>query len=326
MRTLIWTAVVVAVIVGAMVCARFWRQRGDMNVAADPKVATASGAATPAANAAPDEATLGKPTAADIDAFIAPQLARLEATRRPVIRIELMPMSEDELRISKVGGRAYWPRGQRYPTGADGRALYLLAQIDFAQVPATDGYPNHGLLQFYIADTDSYGMNFDGGMNEAALSRQRDYRVVYWPDTQADPEAMTLPPSNLLPHDPDKPRRMVFSVETELLTLEDHRFDGLFAGNAYAAIESYATAHDLDQDALHEALSERFRGSGHKLGGYPFFTQTDPRSDGALELLFQLDTDEQMMWGDSGIGGFFIAPADLARADFSRVMYNWDCY
>nr|WP_281402006.1 DUF1963 domain-containing protein [Xanthomonas theicola] len=40
----------------------------------------------------------------------------------------------------------------------------------------------------------------------------------------------------------------------------------------------------------------------------------------------QLDSDQAMMWGDSGIADFFIDPADLHRGDFSPVAYNWDCY
>jgi uncharacterized protein YwqG len=43
-------------------------------------------------------------------------------------------------------------------------------------------------------------------------------------------------------------------------------------------------------------------------------------------LLLQLDSDEEMMWGDSGIANFFIDPDDLRRGDFSRVAYHWDCY
>ena len=43
-------------------------------------------------------------------------------------------------------------------------------------------------------------------------------------------------------------------------------------------------------------------------------------------LLFQLDSDEGMdlMWGDMGVGHFFIREADLAARDFSRVLYDWD--
>lgn len=29
-------------------------------------------------------------------------------------------------------------------------------------------------------------------------------------------------------------------------------------------------------------------------------------------------------WGSGGIGNFYIRPEDLARRDFSKVMYYWD--
>ncbi|MCL2424330.1 MAG: DUF1963 domain-containing protein, partial [Micrococcales bacterium] len=73
---------------------------------------------------------------------------------------------------------------------------------------------------------------------------------------------------------------------------------------------------------------------GHHIGGYPLFTQWDPRDDnddfaGHTTLLFQLDTDQaggiDIMWGDMGVGNFFIEPDRLAVLDFSNVLYNWDC-
>lgn len=73
----------------------------------------------------------------------------------------------------------------------------------------------------------------------------------------------------------------------------------------------------------------------HQLGGYPYFTQEDPRNGTEYEdldvLLFQLDTDggkevgDLVMWGDSGVCNFFISREALKRRDFSRVCYNWDC-
>jgi uncharacterized protein YwqG len=76
---------------------------------------------------------------------------------------------------------------------------------------------------------------------------------------------------------------------------------------------------------LFEILGERDTTAGHKLGGYPNFTQDDARDRNDLELLFQLDSDDGVMWGDAGVGNFFITDADLARRDFSRVFYTWDC-
>jgi uncharacterized protein ywqG len=47
----------------------------------------------------------------------------------------------------------------------------------------------------------------------------------------------------------------------------------------------------------------------------------------------QLDTDinekdhctGKLMWGDSGVANFFITPEDLAKRDFSRVAFVFDC-
>ena len=43
-------------------------------------------------------------------------------------------------------------------------------------------------------------------------------------------------------------------------------------------------------------------------------------------LLFQLDSqDKYIMWGDSGVGNFFIPKKSLLEKDFTNVLYNWDC-
>ncbi|WP_268866745.1 DUF1963 domain-containing protein [Thomasclavelia ramosa] len=47
-------------------------------------------------------------------------------------------------------------------------------------------------------------------------------------------------------------------------------------------------------------------------------------------LLLQIDSvgigDKEIMWGDSGICNFFITKKDLENKNFSKVLYNWDCY
>ena len=45
-------------------------------------------------------------------------------------------------------------------------------------------------------------------------------------------------------------------------------------------------------------------------------------------VLFSLDSlaidGYTVQWADDGIGNFYIRPGDLARLDFSKVMYYWD--
>ena len=44
------------------------------------------------------------------------------------------------------------------------------------------------------------------------------------------------------------------------------------------------------------------------------------------DLLLQIDSTNDVSFGDSGVANFFISPSDLERLDFSRVLYTWDCY
>jgi uncharacterized protein YwqG len=263
---------------------------------------------------------------ADLDLFLAPFQEALDRSRRPFLRIELVPFAEDTLTSSKLGGRAWWPEGEAEPKGEDAARMSLLAQINFSELPVMTGYPSKGLLQFFISDTDLYGANLDESLTLDQLSEQRNFRVVYWPDPSRRARGLAVVGSDMLPHRANAPRRMQFTMGRETPSSSDYRFDALIGGNSYEAAETFAHEHNLDGDAFYEALWDRFDGSGHKLGGYPFFTQTDPRSGGDLELLLQLDSDEEMMWGDAGVANFFISPADLSRADFSHVVYNWDCH
>ena len=43
-------------------------------------------------------------------------------------------------------------------------------------------------------------------------------------------------------------------------------------------------------------------------------------------LLLQIDSDDYILWGDCGIGNFFIPKKSLIEKDFSNVLYNWDCF
>ncbi len=64
-----------------------------------------------------------------------------------------------------------------------------------------------------------------------------------------------------------------------------------------------------------------------KLGGYPGTTQDYPidAETGKDVLLLQISCGEHITWGDGGLANFFISAEDLARGDFSRVLYNWNC-
>ncbi len=105
------------------------------------------------------------------------------------------------------------------------------------------------------------------------------------------------------------------------MSANDHRF-------VATIFEKDVHYWDEEVASPYYAYEKLFRAAGHKLGGYPFFTQEDPRprADDYL-LLFQMDSDgdADILWGDCGVGNFFIREQDLKNRDFSRVLYSWDC-
>ncbi len=276
-----------------------------------------------------------------LEQFLSTHRAALDATNRPVWRIALTPLAQDDVFTSKVGGRAYWPEhaALTYPSSPDEKPLALLAQIRLDELPPTVAqalgakspigptWPTQGLLQFFIANNDLLGANFE------SPTAQTHFRVIHWPQLEAcgatpDVAAEFGSDTNMLPMQSSGALRMRFEAGTETVGPAAHGFAKALGGDLFASIRSWAQAHGVDADDLGEALFDTTERGGHRLGGHPHFTQDDPRSGDTenWHLLFQLDSDEHLLWGDCGVANFFIADSALARGDFSQVLYNWDCH
>jgi uncharacterized protein YwqG len=269
-------------------------------------------------------------TEADVEAFLKPVQEKLTASQRQAAQIEFFALKVDDPLASKLGGAAYWPKRQAPPVDTDNQPLHLLAQIRLEQLPKSLGFPRTGLLQFFIQSTDFYGANIDDGMNMESLSKQRYFKVVHWPNVSAEYDVLPTREGEMLPFRTHRVFGMKFNPRMETLSIADFRSDQLFEKLTYSqAMEAYSAKNAVDPELLWNMLDDRdVIGVQHKLGGYPLFTQSDPRTDASYELLFQLDTDDavDMMWGDVGVANFFIRPEDLKRGDFSKVAYNWDCH
>lgn len=267
--------------------------------------------------------------------------------RRPCVRFTLEP-GEPELCASKAGGTPYLPRDMAWPLDGEGGPLSLLAQVDCAGLSGLPDFPQTGLLQFWIAWEDVCGVDFEDLTNTAG------FRVLYHetmdPSVTAEEVQAKRPPRPEDDYDDDwgpvfVPCRICPqpAVEQGMNTL-DPRFPALF-------LEKWNKARpDLHLDhwwGLHSLVADRLRdydATGqpgwtapfHQLGGYPYFTQYDPRPGRYEDLdvvLFQLDSEmrdtgkggDLVLWGDCGVCNFFINREALKRRDFSRVAYTWDC-
>lgn len=243
----------------------------------------------------------------------------INRAKRPFSAIEAIPAAPKTLKESKFGHYPCIPSGYPYPTGSDGNYLYPLAQINFSEFTPPEGFPTSGLLQFYIAANDDMGLDFKDHQNQA------NFRVLYFEE-----HALTQPQekfdflSEIIKNEYSPvttPHQLRFSNKEDYFGAND------IAGFNYQAILSEQPTETADK--LINFIESEFSGCGHKIGGYAYFTQSDPRKFNKqfrdYILLFQLDMDDKIMWGGSGVGNFFIHPDALAKKDFSKVMYTWDC-
>ena len=118
---------------------------------------------------------------------------------------------------------------------------------------------------------------------------------------------------------------LTFSVQQDYFSYSDTRYPMDLSDELLAEQKPAGAGRSL-ADEVYAVFPE----GGHKIGGYAYFTQSDPRDEKAeyldMILLLQIDSqDNAILWGDVGVGNFFIHPDDLKRKDFSKVLYNWDC-
>lgn len=253
-----------------------------------------------------------------------PYRKQIEDTVRPYIRVSL---KKDSTKISqsKFLGNPYLPKSVEHPKDSKGKPMILLAQLNFGEMPALEHMPAHGILQFFISAEDELS-----GLNCDSPTQQSDFRVLYHSEVMDDDSLLITDFSYLDQLNMDcvpirEELSLSFQIEYEPVSYRDFRFDEWL---------SELTKPDDNELDLGEFYNDTFTSdTGHKIGGYPFFTQTDPRDyDQTLQeheiLLLQIDSDDDMgiLWGDSGVANFFIKKEDLKKLDFSNVVYNWDCY
>ena len=216
---------------------------------------------------------------------------------------------------SRVGGLAFVTDDYPEPRDSDGGRMIFLAQLNLAKLPPLEGYPTEGLLQFFIANDDLLGLEYNKlagssgscvvrlipaselGRGRLAEASQSEYTPVSGGYFTVDGVLY-----DQLPNSEDKDFGAVTGIDWYS---EDPEIEAMF-GSLYEFPQSVYGA------------------------GWATFTQEDPRdSDSKLELLFQLDWERdngvEVMFGDAGVVNFFITREDLTQRNFHNAAYNWDC-
>lgn len=270
----------------------------------------------------------------------------LEKNKKPMIEISLSD-EKPNLFQSKFGGVPYLPKDKEVPKNKENEQLTLLAQINIDELPENNIYPmEEGILQFWILNDDVLGLDYDTHLGDG-------FKVVYYKEI----DKSVIEKEVLEKYKPYKDEDSYFPIEGEF-SLSFKLTDGYFSDSnddfreivdremkkfydenkeKYSNIlKIYDKENQLNYweiwDILEEdkEIGEKLFGAGHKIGGFPDFTQSDIREVGDYEiLLLQIDSDRteknEIMWGDCGIANFFIREKDLKELNFDRAIYNWDC-
>lgn len=230
----------------------------------------------------------------------------LRSTEKPAIDItfkqaDTLPWE------SKCGGCPYLESEKDYPRDKDGKPMMFLAQINLDEMPSLEGFPEHGLLQFYIGDDDYYG-------GDSAC------KVIYIPEYKKD--ASVLLSENPFENDYmgmtpfTEEGKMKFKTTSRFICTECQEFEDKFKDKV----------SEEEWDELYELCYPE----GCLVGGYPLFVQQAPAyyDDGKYDtLLLQLDCEDEcgIMFGDSGNCYFLISKEDLKNKNFDNVQYGWQC-
>ncbi|WP_413167301.1 YwqG family protein [Capilliphycus salinus ALCB114379] len=270
----------------------------------------------------------------DLPAILERYRDRIEATIKPYLSLNLTPdenltwwQSKFAGREKSPGGFPYLPKGFDYPQTSDGEYLLLLAQINFAEVPYLEGFPTRGILQFYIADNDSYGFsNYYCELNYP----QSNWRVIYFPEPDLNAE-------NLITDFDFLPEKYWFeTTELEITKCSAIRWTKKYApicledDSAYKLLlPQIGEAVPFELEDLYEEFTDAYLkildNDGWfcplQMGGYSCYFSDDPRVGFSEEedpfdtLLLKISLIE------SGSLFFYIQSSALAKCDFSKVLY-----
>lgn len=283
--------------------------------------------------------------------FLEPYRVALEKSKKSYVSIETIKTEADlPSWQSKFGGKPYLVNTETYPKDKFGIPLLFLAQINFEEIPPLQGFPQKGLLQFFIQNATelTFGCNYkepENSIFKVHYIEKIDYdngiafqpKIVKHPTPNGKREIVCSPFYPI-----DNQYELQFKIKEELVNLTDYRIDYVLEDYRLFSdlMDVIIKKHNISRKELRQKYHGFQSGQGHKIGGYPFFTQDDPRGFKIYDLmdmpksplrkyntsLFQMDSVNGIMWGDVGLGHFLIEDSALQQLDFSDVFFYWDCH
>jgi uncharacterized protein YwqG len=263
-------------------------------------------------------------------------------TKKPVVWFDTGAKVSDVKSDSSVLG-GFPPYVGEIPVDKNRKQLRFLIQINCKHISSLSDFPHDGIIQLWL----DRNVSVDNG----------GYKVLYFKDTKGESKIGELDKSIygngnewvcIDSNYNDTNDQFLLSFKTGVNYLASFawndidNYEELFAKcwNEIITDESkHITADDVYDliDKIPKTFNAHFARKGdynqygNKLGGYPGFTQSDPRRDDGWTsdnsvLLLQLDSKGPLMWGDCGSAQVFIKKDDLKSLNFNNVLFDWACY
>jgi len=238
---------------------------------------------------------------------------------------------------SKFVGIPYWPKSYLdYPRDIKGNSMKMVAQLNFNEIHSAISdevyplyFPKDGLLQFFIPQ-HSYEHSYLGVCFDTKGNRFNDIAVIYHESLLSDDLSNNI--TDLILDNKYFPItnecELKFSTDTQFCPLTDNYYKKYFY--------QFFLNNLCSKQKIEFYESDEFNSSICKIDGYAHINEVDPRVDEYDEnnpwiLLLQIDSFQDNSktisnWGDFGTANWFIRKNDLINKDFSKVLFNWDCY
>jgi len=271
--------------------------------------------------------------------------AALKSTKLPCVRITPKPDGSPGPTDSKFGGDYYFPAGTEAPE------MEFLAQINFAQIPRLAGFPERGLLQFFLRTGSD---EFEGFIENGSVTRADSgfFQVCWYPEAPADGPAHpdTVPKERWPMEKPlggmefeagEETASIAFGSDCDFVSDLGFAFGAKTVDELFRADYQRQEAGEADDDSegydLGDCggvmdLTEDFGNWGFKLGGHPSLRCDDLRLEEAAYaaysvLLFQFDLTLLSQRCDADTICFFIKPEELEACRFDDIlMGHHNCY
>lgn len=252
-------------------------------------------------------------------------------TLKKCYKMELFEEEYDgELKIldDKLGGKPYLPVGEKYPTDKRGNPMPLLLQINLKHVNLKD-FPKQGILEVFT--NIEYPMEYEVKLFEEGLEYQTEF-----PETKAYYNGQEFD------YFIKKPLFVKLKEATMHMPTTNYKSLQVARRIVKEQLKDKMDSEELDNYLKHGFNWDWFGDLGHaahdqldyclfNIGGYPNFTQDDPRPDlkpKKDECVFSLDPigyDEYIEIGDSGTMWGFISKEDLKNGKFENMFVDYDC-